>query len=160
MNNETELVWVPKELAQKIKDVNGNEETDRQILSYVAEMKDEIRNYIANIDDDIIQFRAAMIKAKQQFKEAKDAELKELNSLWENADGDISSARDKIKSIASLVEPLKKELAEVKAQMADIRNYDIENLLKLLEQVSNYLQYDGDTGKVLRFLFANYGAKK
>lgn len=68
MRGEKELVWLPKELAAKIKDIEGVEGLRKEILSYVDETKRDLRNDIEMMDEDILLYKAYMIQARDKFK--------------------------------------------------------------------------------------------
>lgn len=75
MSSEREIVWLPKSLAIKVKEVDDVKAIEELILNHVAECKGTLAAEVDNMDDDIIQFRAHMIRAKNAFVEAKDVHL-------------------------------------------------------------------------------------
>lgn len=57
MNNEQEeLVWLPKSLVSKIKEVKDIKAIEREILKYVEETKNSLRLDTEAMDEDIIQY--------------------------------------------------------------------------------------------------------
>jgi hypothetical protein len=153
---EKEFVYLPIDLAKKVKGLEDVKEIENEILKYVADSKLSLRQDIANIDDEIVVYKASMIKARQSFKTAMDEEFAEWEKLWEEKSGlydKIQAANRKFKDSTSV---LKQELDSVKQVMQSIDKWDIEALLGTIETISSHLSYNGETGKILKFLFDNY----
>lgn len=153
MNNEKDLIWLPKQLAQKIKDVEDVKKLEAEIISYCQEVEQSLKTDVECMDDTIIQFKANLIKAKTEFKKAKDEELDAMYKLWEDYDVELSKTRKQVETAKASLEPLKKELQEVKAL---IQGFDTWGMKDLFETVKNFTDLWGRNKEVFEFLMKNY----
>lgn len=153
MNNEKDLIWLPKQLAQKIKDVEDVKKLEAEIISYCQEVEQSLKTDVECMDDTIIQFKANLIKAKTEFKKAKDEELDAMYKLWEDYDVELSKTRKQVETAKASLEPLKKELQEVKSL---IQGFDTWGMKDLFETVKNFTDLWGRNKEVFEFLMKNY----
>jgi predicted RNase H-like nuclease (RuvC/YqgF family) len=151
---ERDIVWLPRSLATKVNYVTDAEALNREILNYVEETKKDLRINIESMEEDIILYRAQMIKARDSFKQAKEEQLDANYKLWEEYDVEIGKLRVKVSKFAEELKPLKQELDEIKKQMDSINKWGLEDLIKTIKLL-NETNY-GETEKILKFLFENY----
>lgn len=149
-----EIVWLPAGLAKKVKDIQDVKYLEDEIVKYVEQSKRNFKIEIESIDEDILQYRAFMIKAKNAFKEAKDEQLQASYDLWEKYEDDLTKIRDYVSTAKQAVTPLKQELDEIKRLMQEIDKYGIKDLLELIKEINSH--YYGETANMLKFLFDNY----
>lgn len=156
---DEEIVWVPKQMAEEIKNLREGVTKEDLILSYIKLCKSDLQSQIESMDEDVIIFQGLMAKARQSFEKAKNEHLTAAYDLWESFDKDLPSTRKKVESMISSLGPLVEKLQEVDDLMRKIRSYDIEKLLALVNALSCHFNHDGQTGKMLKFLFDNYTGK-
>lgn len=153
-----EIVWLPKSIADKVKDIDSVQAIEAEILKYVENIKSDTRVSIEGIDDDIVQFRAAMIKARNSFKQAKEEELTSNYELWEKFENDLIPIRNKIQSLRDEIKPLKTDLEALRKDIDGVSSWQVKELLENLEKIRS-LMY-GESGSILKFLFENYKKPK
>lgn len=151
---QKELVWLPASLAKRIKDIQDTKYLENEIVKYTEETKRNFKTEIECIDEDVLQYKAFMIKAKNAFKDAKDEHLNASYELWEKYETDLTKVRQYVNTVNLAIEPLKKELNDVKNLMQEIDKYGIKDLLELIKEVNSH--YYGETANMLKFLFDNY----
>lgn len=147
-NQERELIWVPKEVAIKYEQLS-EEGRDNLILQYIDSVKQSIKNEISYLDEDILMFRGAMVKARQDFKKTKDEELENISEIWHNAEDEISLVKNKINNIRKEVEPLSEDIKEINNLLTSIFSYKIENLVEALKFINNQTT---ETKELIKFL--------
>lgn len=151
-----ELVWLPKELADKVKALDNGDAYESEILKFVDDSRRSLKSDIAVLDEEVLMYRAAMVKAKQALRKAFEEEMQDFEELWATHSDQFVGIRDKAKGVVDQLQPIKKELQDLKALMNDVQTWDVERLLKLLDQVNVYVGQQSDTGNILKFLFDNY----
>lgn len=151
---EKDLVWLPKSVAARIKELEKASEQGDLVLEYVEQSKRDLKTSLESLEDDVIQYKAQMISARKKFEEAKNAELDANYAMWEKFDVEKSTLKRKVGDAVGELKPLVDELNNVKKLMGEIRSYDIENLVKLINQLNG--NFYGETGNILKFLFDNY----
>lgn len=153
---EKELVWLPKSVAKQVQEVIEEKAKETVILRFIEDSKRDIQICLESLDEDVIRYKGAMIRARKAFEEAKNEQLTANYEMWEAFQKELPNVETKIQKMKEKILPLKKELDEIKTLIDGVRTWDIEELLKSVESVSRHLSYDGDTGKLLKFLFENY----
>jgi chromosome segregation ATPase len=156
LNEEKEIVWLPKSIANQIKDLNDKKMEEEIILKYIDESRSDIKNSLESLDDDLLQYRALMVKTRNAFKEAKEEQLQANYELWENFDKEMPSLQEKIDKVKKAIEPVSNQIKELNEALGDIRSYELKDLLEVIKGISQYLGYDNNAGKILKFLVKNY----
>jgi len=156
---EREFVYVPKSLAKKIKELEDGKVKEDLILEYLDKSRKEVKANLETLEDDVIQYQGIMIKAKQTFEKAKNEQLTASYDLWERFDKEMPKLQKKIETITSQIEPIANQIIELNEALDKIHSYQIKDLVELLKEVSSCLEYDGNTGKILKFLVTNYNKK-
>lgn len=157
---EKEIVWLPKELAKQVKEVIDDKQKEKLIAGFIEESKREIQSNLDELDESVIRYKGLMIKAKMAFEEAKSEQLSASYDLWDKFEKELPKVTEKVEKVKAQVEPLKKQMEEITKLMDGIRKYDVEKLLELVRELNSYLEYNGETAKILRFLFTNYKLEK
>jgi archaellum component FlaC len=155
-SDENEIVWLPKKLAEQVKEVTDEKRKELLILRFIEDSKIDLQASLESLDEDVVRYKGSMIRARKAFEEAKNEQLNANYELWKKFDAELPSVEAKVQTLTKKLHPLKKELEEIKELMNGIRDYDIKLLLELVKNLHSYLNYDSDTSKILRFLFENY----
>lgn len=155
MSTEKKHVYVDKALAEKIEHLQSDKQIEATVLEYFNESKRDLKYSLEGLDDDVIQYKALMMKARQSFREAKDEQLQANYDLWEKFDADTKGVSAYVSTIIAQLQPLKQELNEVNRLMQQVHRYDLERLLEIVQRLNGAFQ--GETGNMLKFLLNNYG---
>lgn len=150
---ERDLVWLPKSLANKIKEVEDIKTIEKEILNYVCEIKNSLKLNTESMDEEIIQYRAYMIKARDAFKKAKDEELDAFYSLWETYDKDISKIKTQVNKAKEGLNPLLSELQTIKKEISTIDTWGFDKISESIQKVSSLY---GENKEMFMFLVNNY----
>lgn len=151
-----EICWLPRSLALKIKSLENGASEEAEVLKYLSDTKRSFRQDIEALDDDVLQYRASMIRAKNALKEAFETELTDFEKVWEQHADQFAKIKQRAMQTVEDLKPVKAALKEVADEMSKIDRWNIESLLETIKKVENHLDTDGSTGKVLKFLFENY----
>jgi len=154
MEEATELVWLPKSLAEQVKGIKDGAMQSTMIIDYINECKKELKTNIESMDEDVLIFRGLMATAKKAFQETKEQELKAFYELWDKFQTDKVQVGDFVKQAKAELQPLKKELQSIKDLMSSIDQWGIKDLIGLIEKLNS--SFYGETEKMVKFLFDNY----
>lgn len=155
---EKEYVFIPKKLAEKIKDLESDKQMEDTIIGYYNQSRRELQGELDCLDEDVIQYKANMMKARQAFREAKEEQLDANYELWEKFDADIKGVSAYVAKATSQLQPLKAELSQLKELMNQIDKWEIEKLVGLIDKLNS--SFYGETGNILKFLFENYKSQR
>jgi chromosome segregation ATPase len=154
---ERDLVWLPVKLAKQVKGLQDNgEEYEKIIISYIDASKREVQANLESLEEDLLQYRGLMVKAKQEFKKAKDEQLEASYALWQEFDKELPNTREKVETLKNELQPIKDQVDELSQSLNSISTYQIKDFLEVLQSISQYLSYDSDTGKMLKYLMETY----
>ena len=151
--SEKDLVWLPKELADKVKDLTDTDALNREILKFLEETKADLRVTVESIDEDILLYRAKMIQARDAFKKAKDEELEANYTLWENYESDIKKTREYVKTATDVLKELTKEVQELNRAFSVINTDRALGFLTVLQQIQNF---NKDEQSFARFIITEF----
>ena len=155
--SEKDLIWLPKELADKVKDLTDADALNREILNYLEESKADLRITVESIDEDILLYRAKMIQARDAFKKAKDEELDANYKLWEKYEEDIKTTKEYVTSAASLLKELTKEVQELNKAFSVIDTDRALGFLNVLQQIQNF---NKDEQGFAKFIISEFNKNK
>lgn len=154
IKEEKDLVWLPKSLADKIKQIEDGRLLEAEIMRYAEQSKENLRIETESIEGDVLQYRAYMVKAKNAFKEAKEEQLTAAYALWEKFEDDMKGLREYVTKAKGAIEPLKNELLQVKQLMGEVDKWGIRELLSIVKELNS--NYYSESNNMLRFLLNNY----
>lgn len=147
---EKELVWLPKDLAKKVESLK---DSDNFVLKYIEESKRDIKANLDSLDDEIVQYKGLMAKARSSFKEAKEDALEANYALWESFDNERKSLKAKAEQMVESLKPLTEELKKINEQLNNIHVYRFKEVIDVIDAFSNLY---GDKREILEFLLKNY----
>ncbi len=124
------------------------------VEEYIEESKRDLKVSMDYMDDEIIEYKAAMINARKKFKEAKEEMLEANYAMWEEFDNQKKNIQSKAEEMVKELGPLKGELNRIAILMHGIDTFKIERFLEILEKIKNHLY--GEDRNILEFLLKNY----
>lgn len=152
-HEEKELVWLPKSLAAK---VEALKDSDNFVEEYIEQSKREINTNLESFDNEIISYKANMIKARKEFQIAKDEMIQANYEMWEKFDEERKSTYNLAEKMVETLKPLKDELVEIQKLMDGIHKWRIEDLLKMLKEINGCAPEGSKTRDMLVFLMENF----
>ncbi len=148
-----DLIWVPKEIADKYKEMESDAGKLEFIEKYIEESRQDLKIDLDGFEDDVLQYRGLMLKAKETFRKAKDEEIQSHYDLWENFEKEKPKVSEKINSIIALLNPLKNELQEFKDLFKSIDLHNLQEIERTLNSIRNLY---GENKAMVEFLMKNY----
>jgi hypothetical protein len=148
---EKDLVWLPKNLCKKIKEL---EDTDKFILDYIEESKKDIQLNIEAFDEEILIYKGLMAKARQGFLEAKTEALETNYAIWDSFDKESKNIYDKSSKLKDSLGPLTQELEKINGLIDKVRTHRIDELMSTIEKFNSLY---GQNKEVFEFLLNNFG---
>lgn len=136
-NAPKELVWLPASLAKRLGDVTDVNAINKEILAYVEDTKADLRLSIESIDEDVLLYRAHMVKARDAFKKAKNEELEAMSDLWESYELELGKVKDKVSSLTEILKPLKDQISGLNTLCNSIPTYHIEKIADILQKIND-----------------------
>lgn len=150
-NEEKELVWLPKSIVTKIKQL---ENSDNFIQEYLDDSKRDIKANFDTFDDEILGYRASMVKVKTEFNKAADEAIKANYQVWLDFDKKRASLRAQVDQCVAELKPLTEEVEKLNGLLKQVHTWDIERFLEMLNRVQGHLY--GEERNILEFLIKNY----
>lgn len=138
-NGEKELAWLPVRLCKKLKRSQDKGEQEKMILDFISQSERDLEYSIESLEDDVVRYKGAMLKARKAFEEAKNEQLSANYDLWEKFDKELPSIETKIETLTSKIEPLVKQAVELHSSLEKVKSYEIERFLETLDKVERIL---------------------
>ena len=159
---EKDLVWLPKDLCEKIKILEDptSQECSDLIEQYIKDSKESYKMSLESLDEDLLIYRGLMMKVKKSFENASKVALAESYDLWEKYDEELPRTRGKIDNLLKLLEPLEHKLEYINKSINSINTYNIEKLVDLIQKLENIINCSGKTSDLMMFLMDNYKEKE
>ena len=132
MTEERDLVWLPKSVADKVKQLETVEEADRLVQEYIKTKRQDFNRELESLDDDVLIFKGSCLKHRQELKKVYVEQSELLDKLWEDC-GDMGSKIHRhAVALAAELAPLTAEVKNLKASIDEVR--------RLIDSVSFYPQ--------------------
>jgi len=148
-----DLVWLPESLVKKVKEVQDVKAIEAEILKYVEQTKNSLKLDTEAMDEQIVVYRAYMIKARNAFEQAKNEELDAFYAIWEKYDTDCSKIRTQVEKAKNELKPLLDELKEVRKEIQSVETWGFERLGEAIQKLSSLY---GENREMFMFLVKNY----
>ena len=159
-NEPTDLVWLPVSLVKKIKEIQDSIGIENEIMSYIAETKLDLKQQIESIDDDVLLYRAHMIKTRDAFKKAKNEELEAGYQLWQEFEKELPKTKQFIKEAIDTIEPLKTEVNNLRTELDNINKIisyiNLDRMLGFLTVLKDCNTLINEDKELLSFIINNY----
>jgi len=97
-----------------------------------------------------------MVNARRDFEKTKNEELNAMYDIWNKFETDIVKVRKNITDVVKELQPLKDEVESINELLSKTNSYQINDLLKTVNELQSALSYNSETGKILKFLFKTY----
>jgi hypothetical protein len=146
-------LYLPESQAKKLEALKEGD-LENFIFEYIQQSKRELSIQLDEMDEDIIQYKAAMIDARKKFKAAKEEMLEANWAMWEEFDEQKKSIRSKAEEVVEELKPLTEELTKIGNLMNNVKKWEIENFLDMLDKIKYHLH--GDNKNIIEFLVKNY----
>ena len=151
---DKELIWVPKEVAEKFKSFENDVEAGEIVIQYIDRSKRDMETALEGLDEDVIIFKGWSARIKKAYKEALDEQLESSYAMFEEINGQIPSITKKVAEVRESLEPVKRDIQEINKALEGINTYRIEGLLETISLIKNALQ-DDNMKKILKMLVDN-----
>lgn len=162
-NNEKTVYvsgFIPESVVKRLEVVKDSTTLEQVIETEFKHVKNDIKNSLDLMGDNVIMFKAEMIKYRNAYKEALETELNANYQLWESYDIQKSELKNKIKSTIDTLQPLRNELANLKEELNQIsklanqvNDYQIN---RLIETIKNLTLLNDSNKEMIDFLIKNF----
>ena len=154
MGSNTELVWIPKELAGKLSELaDDHKQMERVIDDFYKSADREMLINLEALDERVIEYKALSIKARAVFTEACIDTADKSEELFLNWDEKMPSVRQKVDAIRDEIKPLHDDLTSINELMGKIDTWKIKQVVDTMREISTM---DAKTWEMLSFLQENY----
>ena len=151
---DKELIWVPKEIADKFKSFEDDVEAGEIVIQYIDRSKRDMETALEGLDEDVIIFKGWSARVKKAYKEALDEHLKSSYAMFEDIDEQISPMIKKVTKVREDLDPLKEDIQDINRALEGMNTYRMEQLLETISLIKNALQND-NMKKILKMLVDN-----
>jgi hypothetical protein len=146
-------LYVESDIANKFEAITNDDALNKEILSYVDKTRNELKDYVQEMDENVLLFKAQMITARDAFKKAKQEELDAFYSIWEKYDEDIASHKIKVKQLQEGMKPLFEDFKSLQSLMNNCNVYAAERVFSLIEKFNNF---DEKEKEMMKFFINNF----
>ena len=146
-------LYLPESQAKKLEALKEGD-LENFIFEYIQQSKKELSIQLDEMDEDIIQYKAAMIDARKKFKAAKEEMLEANYAMWEEFDEQKKSIRSKAEEVVEELKPLTEKLSEIVVLINSIEKWKIEGFLETINKIKDSLY--GENKNIIEFLVKNY----
>ena len=134
-----ELAWLPESLAKKLKRLSDKGEQEKMILDYISQSERDLEYSIESLEDDVVRYKGAMLKARRAFEEAKNEQLEANYTMWESFDKELPSVETKVEKLTAKIDPLVQKTIELNELLDKLSTYRIDNFLETLQKVERLM---------------------
>lgn len=165
MSKDKDLVWLPKELVVKLKEVENEEELkEKYILKYIDGLKRDVSKEIELIDEDILEFKASCIRYKKGMKSIYDEETDALYAAWEAMDQKRGKLLLNSEAISKHLKPIRQEIDSLTKdldRLVEKIDYTTINKFEKISGILNtYSRLDDDTKQMFRLMVESSNEQK
>jgi len=164
MTEEKDLVWLPKSIADKVKQLETVEAADKLIQEYIKTKRQDFIRELENLDDDVLIFKGVCLKHRQELKKVYVEQSELLDRLWEDC-GDMGSKIHRhAVALAAELTPLTAEVKNLKASIEEVKRLigqaDFYPQQTFVSTVESIARMDDKTKGLLRGLLDLKKAEK
>ena len=161
MSDKDELIWVEKDIADRIKAtqtaVNRREEQLKIFNEYIDSLSErtrkEFRASMEGLDEDSQMFTGLMLRVKQTYEKTLNEQNTALWEVWENFEKEMPKEREKVQKMLDVLRPLLDMLKQVNTEIGKINTWNADKFLETLRALNQCSEKNQD---MIKFLVQNY----
>ncbi len=132
---EKDLIWVPKKFAKAYARAKSEEKQLEILEEILSKQKRDIKQDLENLDYDVTQFKASILRYKKAFKEVYEENAKQVYALWEEIEKTKPSQAQFINQLKNDLKPIMDEVKLLSEFMKNVNTYYLEKFLALINSV-------------------------
>lgn len=144
MSQERELIWVPKELAERFNSLETVEEQSALVMKFIEEQRSRIKASNEYLEDDVLEFKAYCLNYRKALSEVLNAQDPIMEALEEKTAYATNKMKEDLKKVEKLIEPIENRVSillrkvdGIAAAMAKINHHQINQYISVVEQFAN-----------------------
>lgn len=122
---------------------------EKIIKDYIESEKSFMKESLNDLSENEIKYKYSLIKIKDDFKNAQEAYVKELESLYDVANESQSKLKEKLEAPKEAILKMTKEINDFKELLSKIPSYYINNISELLDVVERFNKMDNNSKEIL-----------
>ena len=122
---------------------------EKIIKDYIESEKSFMKESLNDLSENEIKYKYSLIKIKDDFKNAQEAYVKELESLYDVANESQSQLKEKLEAPKEAILKMIKEVDDFKELLSKIPSYYINNISELLDVVERFNKMDKNSKEIL-----------
>ena len=122
---------------------------EKIIKDYIESEKSFMKESLNDLSENEIKYKYSLIKIKDDFKNAQEAYVKELESLYDVANESQSQLKEKLEAPKEAILKMSKEVDDFKELLSKIPSYYINNISALLDVVERFNKMDNNSKEIL-----------
>ena len=147
---EKELVYVDKNLVGKLdilQDICRIKGED--IDKIIERLKGDDNDFLANIDDSLIEIKCHAKRVRDEYKKCVDEEIEKSNTLWEECDNKLNDSRTKIKKVTDLFYNCKEQINSLSEAINSIPFYKLNTAIDVFNKFNDMTDSEKEMIKIL-----------
>ena len=149
MNDDKELIWVKKEIAEEYKSLESDIKMADMINDIIRRKKVDISNDIENLDDDLIRFKGFCLNYASKFKEAYNEQTENIEKIWEDCNEPISNIISKTSHIKKEISGISGDIRNISASINDLDTYKLDRIIGIIEKYNSMTDDDKEIFKLI-----------
>ena len=149
MNDDKELIWVKKEIAEEYKSLESDIKMADMINDIIRRKKVDISNDIENLDDDLIRFKGFCLNYASKFKEAYNEQTENIEKIWEDCNEPISNIVSKTSHIKKEISGISGDIRNISASINDLDTYKLDRIIGIIEKYNSMTDDDKEIFKLI-----------
>ena len=122
---------------------------EKIIKDYIESEKSFMKESLNDLSENEIKYKYSLIKIKDDFKNAQEAYVKELESLYDAANESQAKLKEKLEAPKEAILKMIKEVDYFKKLLSKIPSYYINNISELLDVVERFNKMDKNSKDIL-----------
>ena len=149
MNDDKELIWVKKEIAEEYKSLESDIKMADMINDIIRRKKVDISDDIENLDDDLIRFKGFCLNYANKFKEAYNEQTENIEKIWEDCNEPISNIVSKTSHIKKEISGISGDIRNISASINDLDTYKLDRIIGIIEKYNSMTDDDKEIFKLI-----------
>lgn len=159
-NKDKEFIslYLPKDLIKQLEGFKDNYKLQSDVIkTFYESEKNNLKQELSQLDDELLKYKAYLLKSRELYKEASDLHYQKLEEFWNEVYKGLPEFKNKVKNISDSLIPLTEELSKVKKAIEGISTYEIKNLIEIVTLVDNL---SPEKIKMFNYLIDNFKKEK
>ena len=134
MNEDKELIWISKELAEEYKRLDTDIEKSNMVNEIIRKKRIDINDDLEYLEEDLIRFKGFALSYASKFQEAYKEQGLKIEKIWDDCQEPIEKVRAETNKVKKEIGGILDVVKNISHSLENLDTYKLESIIKIIDK--------------------------